>query len=123
MQVCIPEAGPVGKDAATLQRTADEEGDGSGAMVGAVTAVDPCSTAKFGQQYNNAAVPRLAHIGLDRGNCSVKRAEQVGEPTLCGTFVDMRVPVVERQRRHSRPIGPGEEFRRHAGRLDEKGRT
>ena len=64
---------------------------------------------------DHGLAPGLAHLGLDRGDGAVERAEQVGEPAVGGAFVDVGVPAVEGERADARAVRPRQELRRRAG--------
>ena len=56
----------------------------------------------------------VAHLGLDRGDGAVERAEQRREPAVDRAFVGMGVPAVEGERADARAIRPRQELRRGA---------
>ena len=74
-------------------------------MIGTLGAVDASRTAEFGRERDNGLPPGRAHIGLDRGERFVQRAEQLRQAALRNAFVEMGVPAVERERADARPIG------------------
>ena len=100
---------------------AGEKGNGAGAVVGSVGAVDARGAPELGHDGDHRLAPGLAHVGLDRGQCAVERSQQVGELTGTRALVDVRVPANKADRPDTRAIRLGEEASRCAGSLGEKG--
>ena len=92
-----------------------------GAVIGAVGAVDARGAAELGDERHHGLAPGLAHVGFDRRDRAVERAEQLASRPLTRALVDMRVPAVERERADARSVRPREELRRRAGGLGEIG--
>jgi len=112
VEVGVFEPGPIGNDAAALQRAAGEHGDARSSMVRAAVAIDVCGAAELGDGDDNRVLPRIAEIGCDRRQRVVERCQQIGEPALKRTFIDMRIPAIEGERPDAWPIGLGEKLGR-----------
>jgi hypothetical protein len=102
-----------------LSGSAGKQRNGRGAVVGTIVAVDAGGAPEFRDQGQHGLAPGLAHVGLDRRDGAVERAQKVGEAAVHGAFVDVSVPAAEGERADARAFGRGKEFRGRPGRLGE----
>ncbi len=121
VEVGVAKARPIGDDAPALQRAAGEQSDGRGPVVGAAVAIDVRGAAELGDRDDDRLAPGIAHIGRDRRHRVVERAQEIGEPPLDRTFIDMGVPAIKGERADARPVRPSEELRRRTRGLGEIG--
>ena len=112
---------PVRDHAAAPQCTAGEEGDGAGAVIGAVGAVDARGASELRDDGDHRLAPGFAHVALDRRQRTVERPEEVGKLTGGRALVDVCVPPDKADRPDTRAVGLGEKARRSAGGLREIG--
>src|SRR6516164_11491311 len=112
---------PVGDHATTFERSAGEQHDGGGAVVGAISTVDARRAAEFGDEHHHGLAPRRSHIVLDGGESRIECAQQLRQPASCDAFVIMRVPTTKSERADARTVGLRQELRGGANGLGEIG--
>src|SRR5262249_59007972 len=86
-----------------------------------VGAVDAGGAAEFGDDGDDGLAPGILHLGLDRGNGAVERAEQGCEPAAHYAFGGVGIPAIEGERADARPIRAREKLRRRARRYGKIG--
>src|SRR3954452_17197682 len=121
VELGLLQPGPVGHDAPAAERSSGKEGHGPGAVIGAIGAVDARGAAELGHDGNHGLAPVVPHVGLDRSQGAIERAQKVGELTGSRALVDVRIPADKAERAAARAVRLCQEARSSSGGLGEVG--
>src|SRR3954447_21626353 len=121
IELGLLQPGPVSHYAPAAERSSGKEGRGPGAVIGAVGAVDARGAAELGDDGNHGLAPVVPHVGLDRRQGAVERAQKVGELTGSCALVDVCIPADEAERADARAVRLCQEARSSSGGLGEVG--
>src|SRR5262245_15258024 len=121
VKVGLLDARPIGYHAAALERTAQEERNCCGAVIGTGGAVDAGGATELSDKRHHGLAPSVAYSGLDRPEGGIECAEQLSQPAVHHTLVIVGVPAVERERADTRTVWVRQELRRCAGSFGEIG--
>src|ERR1700733_12030831 len=95
-----------------MNRAAQQEGRGAGAMVTAAGAIDRSRAAELGHQQYCCIAPGGSELRLQSAQRGVQRTEAIAQLATRATLVGMRVPARRIEYRHARSGIIGEESRR-----------